>query len=166
MPQLRSFRLLGLLLLCIILALGAQAADPAGATAAGNARFDKLGHRMMCGCGCNQLLGECNHMGCPDSPKMRDQLAAAIRRGDSDDAIYHSFADEYGATVLASPMFTGLNRFSWFLPPLVLLLGIGGVVLLVRRWRPQVAAMPARTTDPRARALEQRVRREIESDTL
>jgi cytochrome c-type biogenesis protein CcmH/NrfF len=153
-----------------LLALGAHAADAPAAATANAARFDKLGHRMMCACGCNQLLGECNHLGCPDSPKMRDELAASISRGDDDDTIYHAFEGEYGATVLAAPMFTGLNRFSWFVPPLVLLLGIGGVVLLVRRWRPQVASMPARSPDPRVdarnRALEQRVRREIESDPL
>jgi len=169
--KLRSLRLLLLVLLvAAIVSFGAQAADTANndttnSAAASNARFDKLGHRMMCACGCNQLLGECNHMGCPDSPKMRQELAAAISHGDDDDTIFHAFQDEYGATVLAAPMFTGLNRFSWFLPPLVLLIGIAGVFLLVRRWRPQVAAMPARSTDPRTQALEQRVRREIEGDT-
>ena len=29
-----------------------------------SARFNDLGHRMMCVCGCNQILLECNHVGC------------------------------------------------------------------------------------------------------
>ena len=29
------------------------------------ARFEKLGHEMVCTCGCNQILLECNHVGCP-----------------------------------------------------------------------------------------------------
>ena len=29
-----------------------------------SARFTDLGHRMMCVCGCNQILLECNHVGC------------------------------------------------------------------------------------------------------
>jgi len=27
-------------------------------------RIDRLGHQMMCVCGCNQILLECNHVGC------------------------------------------------------------------------------------------------------
>ncbi len=46
--------------------LGLLIAVTAGATDS-SARFDKDSHEMMCGCSCNQLLGECNHVGCPDS---------------------------------------------------------------------------------------------------
>jgi cytochrome c-type biogenesis protein CcmH len=119
----------------------------------------------MCPCSCNELLSECNHVGCPDSDKMRTELAASIQRGDDDTTIFRSFQDQYGPTALAAPMFTGLNRFSWFLPPLVLLIGIAGVFVLVRRWRPQVATHPAPSLDPRTRALEDRIRRETGGDT-
>ena len=60
--------------------LGILIALTAGATDA-SARFDKDSHEMMCVCGCNQLLGECNHVGCPDSDSMRVQLAASHRQG-------------------------------------------------------------------------------------
>ena len=94
----------------------------AGATDS-SARFDKDSHELMCGCGCNQLLGECNHVGCPSSPVMLAQLSASIARGDSDDAIFHQFQEEYGPVILASPMFTRFNHFAWIMPPLVLFLG-------------------------------------------
>ena len=42
-----------------------------------NARVTDLGHRLMCVCGCNQILLECNHVGCTYSDKMRQQLASA-----------------------------------------------------------------------------------------
>ena len=48
------------------------------AETANSARFDKLSHKLMCACGCVQLLGECNHMGCPDLEKMSAQLAASV----------------------------------------------------------------------------------------
>lgn len=149
------------ILLIAVVAFGAHAADTSN-----GARFDKLGHKLMCPCGCNQLLGECNHVGCPDSDKMRTQLAASLSRGDSDNAIFHAFEDEYGPPVLAAPMFTGLNRFSWWLPPIVLLIGIGGVFFIVRRWRPRAVSMPATATDPHTLVLEQRIRRETGGDTL
>ena len=44
---------------------------------------NRIGHQMMCACGCGQILLECNHVGCPDSDRMigelREQLAAAVR---------------------------------------------------------------------------------------
>jgi cytochrome c-type biogenesis protein CcmH len=118
----------------------------------------------MCPCGCNQLLGECNHVGCPDSDKMRGQLIASISHGDDDTTIFHAFQDEYGPTALAAPMFTGLNKFSWWVPPIVLLLGLGGVLLVVRRWRPRTAPMPIPATDPHTLVLEQRIRQDTGGD--
>jgi hypothetical protein len=32
-----------------------------------SARFRSLGHQVMCVCGCNYVLLECNHVGCPNS---------------------------------------------------------------------------------------------------
>jgi hypothetical protein len=29
-------------------------------------RMNTLSHQLMCQCGCAQLLGECDHVGCPD----------------------------------------------------------------------------------------------------
>ena len=36
-----------------------------------NARFSALGHKLMCVCSCNQVLLECNHVGCSYSDRMR-----------------------------------------------------------------------------------------------
>ena len=46
-------------------------------TDAQHARFTDLGHRMMCTCGCNQVLLECNHVGCTVSDKMSAELRGA-----------------------------------------------------------------------------------------
>jgi len=43
-----------------------------------DARFKDLGHRMMCTCGCGQILLECNHVGCQSSDRMRGELMAAL----------------------------------------------------------------------------------------
>ena len=152
---------LHLIVVAAVVAFGAHAAETVN-----GARFDKLSHKLMCACGCNQILGECNHVGCPDSDKMRAQLAASIGKGDDDTTIFHAFQDEYGPTALAAPMFTRLNQFSWWVPPIVLLLGIGGVLFIVRRWRPRAVAMPASATDPHTLVLEQRIRRETGGDFL
>jgi len=102
-----------------------------------SARFKDLGHRMMCTCGCGQILLECNHVGCQSSDKMRDQLQAALDKGDSnsDDLILQGFVQEYGPTVIAAPTATGFNRVAWIMPFAVLALGIAFAVRIVRSWK-------------------------------
>jgi cytochrome c-type biogenesis protein CcmH/NrfF len=141
--------------------LGLLIAVTAGATDA-SARFEKDSHELMCGCSCNQLLGECNHVGCPVSPGMLAELSAGIAKGDSDDAIFHHFQEEYGPVVLASPMFTRFNHFAWIVPPLVLLLGIGCVFLIVRNWKLRTVPMPPVPDTPAFTATRDRIRRETQ----
>ena len=98
-------------------------------------RFNKLGHRMMCACGCGQILLECNHVGCSYSDKMRNELIASLDRAESDDLILQGFVQNYGPTVIAAPTVTGFNRVAWVMPFLALGLGIAFVVLVVRSWK-------------------------------
>jgi cytochrome c-type biogenesis protein CcmH len=99
------------------------------------ARFNELGHRMMCVCGCNQILLECNHVGCSYSDRMRSELLASLDRGDSDDLTLQSFVQKYGTTVIAAPTTKGFNRVAWIMPFVALALGMMTVVLVVRAWR-------------------------------
>ena len=133
-----------------------------------SARFKDLGHRMMCTCGCGQVLLECNHVGCQSSDKMRDQLQAAIDKGggNSDDLILQGFVQEYGPTVIAAPTATGFNRVAWIMPFLVLALGIALAVHIVRSWknRPEPALADG-IVIPQGRELDefrQRARRETD----
>jgi cytochrome c-type biogenesis protein CcmH/NrfF len=148
-------RLSQLALLSMLIVVGLGASDSA-------ARFDKDSHSMMCVCGCNQLLGECNHVGCPDSDGMRKQLAASIARGDSDDTIFRQFQQQYGPVVLAAPMFTRFNHLAWIMPPLVLFLGIAVTMLIVRKWKLRTVPTPAVRHSPAFDAVRDRVRRETQ----
>src|ERR1700689_3485045 len=85
-----------------------------------SARFKDLGHRMMCTCGCGQILLECNHVGCQSSTKMRDELLAAIDKGNNDDLILQGFVQNYGPTVIAAPTASGFNSIAWIMPFAVL----------------------------------------------
>jgi cytochrome c-type biogenesis protein CcmH len=100
-----------------------------------DARFRDLGHRMMCTCGCGQVLLECNHVGCQSSDKMRNQLMAALDKGDNDDLILQGFVQDYGPTVIAAPTATGFNRVAWIMPFVALALGIALVIYVVRAWK-------------------------------
>ena len=147
-------------LLCVGLAVivSVGAGDP-------TAHFDRLSHQIMCGCSCNQLLGECNHVGCPDSPGMRDKLMSEVTRGENDRAILVDFQNDYGPAVLAAPRFTAFNHVAWIMPPLVLALGLALVAFTVRRWRLQPASIPAPPQDyskSECDAVRHRIRRDTE----
>jgi cytochrome c-type biogenesis protein CcmH len=98
-------------------------------------RFNEIGHQMMCICGCNQILLECNHVGCPASDGMRNELMVALTRGDSDSLVEQSFVQKYGPTVLAAPTGKGFDRAAYIMPFVVLVLGFGLVVIVIREWR-------------------------------
>src|SRR6266404_5075814 len=100
-----------------------------------NARFRDLGHHLMCVCSCNQILLECNHVGCQYSDRMRNELAAAIDRGENDDLTLQSFIQKYGTTVVAAPSTKGFGRVAWIMPFAALLAGMGALVWIVRSWR-------------------------------
>jgi cytochrome c-type biogenesis protein CcmH len=117
---------------CTLLALAVFALLGAGDPAS---RFNDLGHQLMCICGCNQILLECNHVGCPDSDGMRNELMSAVTRGDSDSLVEQAFVQKYGPTVLAAPTTTGFDRTAWIMPFAALVLGFGGVVFVIRAWK-------------------------------
>jgi cytochrome c-type biogenesis protein CcmH len=116
------------LLLCAAVFAFIGAGDPAS-------RFNDIGHQMMCICGCNQILLECNHVGCPSSDGMRNELMAAVSRGDSDSLVEQSFVQKYGPTVLAAPTTKGFDRAAYIVPFVALFFGFGLVVLIVRGWK-------------------------------
>jgi len=107
-----------------------------------DARFNKLGHQLMCMCGCNQVLLECNHVGCTYSDRMRNELAAAIDRGDSDSLVLQSFVQKYGNTSLAAPTSSGFNIVAWITPFAVFAVAVVLTVWLVRVWKSRAVAQP------------------------
>jgi cytochrome c-type biogenesis protein CcmH/NrfF len=121
-------RALHCVLLSLAVTLLAGAGDP-------GTRFTQIGHQLMCICSCNQILLECNHVGCPDSDGMRNELMAAVTRGDSDSLVEQSFVQKYGPTVLAAPTTSGFDRTAWIAPIVALVLGFGIVILVVLAWR-------------------------------
>jgi cytochrome c-type biogenesis protein CcmH len=106
-------------------------------------RFSEIGHQMMCVCGCNQILLECNHVGCPASDGMRNELMALLSRGDSDSLVEQGLVQKYGPTVLAAPTTKGFDRAAYIMPFAALILGFGLTVLVIRAWKNRPAPATA-----------------------
>ena len=132
---------LQLALVCVALFTFMGAGDDA-------ARFNDLGHRLMCVCGCSQILLECNHVGCKYSETMRSELAAYIEKGGNDDLVMQNLVQKYGTTVMAAPTTKGFNRVAWIMPYLALVLGLTTVVLIVRAWKKRPLVLPEGAVAP------------------
>jgi cytochrome c-type biogenesis protein CcmH/NrfF len=98
-------------------------------------RFDRVGHKLMCACGCGQVLLDCNHVGCPVSPGMIAELHAQMDSGVSDASILNWFAAKYGATVLAAPIRGGFDDVAWVVPIVIFFLATLGTGLLIWKWK-------------------------------
>lgn len=129
-----------------------------------SSRFTDLGHRLMCTCGCAQLLGECNHVGCPESDHMRGELRDDIAANMTDQQVLDAFAAKYGATVLAAPEKHGFDLVAWIAPFAVFAAALLGTILLVRHWsigKAQQAALPGtEAVNPELAELREKIRRE------
>jgi cytochrome c-type biogenesis protein CcmH len=141
------------------LALAVAVCFSLGATDAGT-RYNVLNHRLMCTCGCAEILGECNHVGCPNSTEELELLRAGIASGDSDQKIFDTFAAKYGATVLAAPPASGFNLVAWIAPFAVFAAALLGTILLVRHWSAGKSELATQSADPEIDALRERIRRE------
>lgn len=125
--------------------------------------YQQLGHKLMCTCGCNQVLLECNHVGCTVSTQEEAELRSALARGDSDQLILQNFVQKYGPTVLAAPPQSGFDLVAWIAPGVVFLLAMFGAALVIRKWKLHSVVMPAAIgADPHTAAILDKVRKETE----
>jgi cytochrome c-type biogenesis protein CcmH len=147
-------------------ALAAAVCFSVGATNP-NGRLYDLDHRLMCTCGCAQILGECNHVGCKDSAQELSELRADIASGMTNQQVFDAFVAKYGATVLAAPPAKGFDLVAWIATPVVFAAGLLLTILLVRRWRGKELPAPAAEAailDPAERERRERIRRETDMD--
>ncbi len=125
-----------------------------------SSRIDKLSHRLMCQCGCAQLLGECDHVGCPNRDKEMAQLTMNVSAGASDEQVMDSFVAKYGATVLAAPTKHGFDLVAWIAPFAVFGAALLGTILLVRHWTVGKSQLAPQAASPELDSIRERIRRE------
>jgi cytochrome c-type biogenesis protein CcmH len=113
-------------------------------------RVQKLGHELMCMCGCNEILIECQHQGSDDClmhDREMTEVEQRVASGESNSLILQSFVQEYGPQVLVVPPAKGFDLMAWLMPIFASLIGISLLIIIVQRWRerglkPAVAAGP------------------------
>lgn len=114
-----------------------------------NDRARQIGGKFMCMCSCNQVLTQCNHVGCTTSTAMLKQIDQGILRGDSEDTITQAFVQEFGTKVYAEPPHSGFSLVAWSMPAVYLAVGLILVLFVISRWRKRPTPAVAGSTSHR-----------------
>jgi cytochrome c-type biogenesis protein CcmH len=127
-------------------------------------RFNDIGGKIQCACGCAQMLLKCNHVGCQSSEGMIRQLRAKVSEYSNDEDVLNWFRRNYGMTVVVSPATHGFELWIWVVPPVLGAAFLILVIMLIRRWRMRMAPIHAAELafDPHLQQLQERARKETE----
>ncbi|HEY2116050.1 MAG TPA: cytochrome c-type biogenesis protein CcmH [Candidatus Angelobacter sp.] len=127
-------------------------------------RYKNVGSKIMCTCGCAEMLLQCDHVGCPNSDRMVHELRANVQTMSNDEEVLDWFRNNWGVTAVVEPRTHGFELLAWILPAAGLGLGLLVVVLVIRNWRMRPAPVAAADLNlaPDLEALRARARRETE----
>ncbi len=112
-------------------------------------RAHQIGGKFMCMCSCNQVLTQCNHVGCTTSTGMLKQIDQSLAKGDSEDSITQAFVQEFGTKVYAEPPHSGFSLVAWSMPAVYLVVGLVMVLFVISRWRKRPAHAVANSASAR-----------------
>jgi cytochrome c-type biogenesis protein CcmH len=114
-----------------------------------NDRAHQIGGKFMCMCSCNQVLTQCNHVGCTTSTAMLKQIDQGLAKGDSEDSITQAFVQEFGTKVYAEPPHSGFSLVAWSMPAVYLAVGLVMVLFVISKWRKRPVHAVASSAQPR-----------------
>jgi cytochrome c-type biogenesis protein CcmH len=107
----------------------------------------------------------CQNLSVADSPsEMATQMRAIVRErlaaGETPAQVRQYFVERYGDWILLSPPRQGFTLVVWVAPLVAVLVGMGLVALLLRRWTRERRPPPP----PVDAAMSERIRRELERE--
>ena len=145
-----------------VLAASLLAVLPARADDGRKPTIEALGNEVQCPCGCVAPLNQCPMLDCAEKAEMRAFIKKEIADGKDETAVLQDLSLKYGVQVLSAPPAHGFNLAVWILPSVGLLVGLGLVVVIVRRWKRKPPLVPAPSSafqDPKVlRAVEEEMK--------
>lgn len=136
--------------ICILLlAVALPALASKGAAPAGVDRDEAVfvAGEILCDCGCHpQSVYDC---ACGRAEEMWRMLGDLVARTGSGEAALAAYVEEHGEKVLLAPRAEGFNLVAWLGPLAGLILAVGAVMLILRRWKrtPEVDSGPTAELD-------------------
>jgi cytochrome c-type biogenesis protein CcmH len=108
----------------------------------------RVGERLACLCkSCKNSVGDCAMLGCHYSKPAREKIRDMQAAGSTDDAIVDSFVKEMGRQALVVPPNDGFLSLAWWMPPVMIGLGLALIYWFIRRMRRPGAATPLPQVD-------------------
>ena len=114
--------------------------------------LEAIGSEVQCPCGCVAPLNQCPMLDCAEKAEMRAFIKKEIADGKDETAILQDISIRYGVQALTAPPAKGFNLAVWILPGIGLMVGLGIVIVIVRRWKGKPAMVPvppSATHDPK-----------------
>jgi len=121
------------------------------------AAFKAVSEKLICQCSCQMILGVCNHENCPSAIPLRREIEKRISEGATVEQIVQEMVKTYGLKVLSSPPASGFNLAAWLAPGIILIFGLAGALIFIRRWS-------ARHTEPASKPVSQKDDQRIEKE--
>jgi cytochrome c-type biogenesis protein CcmH len=121
---------------------------------------NRVAKQLYCPVCPNTPLDVCETKACEDwRAQIRDQLS----EGWTDQQVIDYFVAQYGERVLAEPQRKGFTSLVWFLPVIVILVGLGVVYEVLKSWRKQKPVVAAAKAAPEIpEAVLRRIERELQ----
>jgi cytochrome c-type biogenesis protein CcmH/NrfF len=135
---------LGFLVMMVALASGPLVVAQVGYSQ----RAKQIGTHLKCMCkGCDMSAGLCAHPGgsfsgpCETAKAELKEIDERLAKGQSEQQIIDGFVAEYGSGVYVEPPKKGFGLVAWLMPVFYSCLGLGILVVVVRKWavRPSAA---------------------------
>jgi cytochrome c-type biogenesis protein CcmH len=156
----RGLAFFEMMLLALVMALAAPATAQQPATPVNDRTAHEVASQLRC--------VVCQNLSVADSPsEMATQMRVIVRErlaaGDRPDQVIQYFVDRYGEWILLAPRRHGFTLLVWLFPVVVVIVGLGATVLVVRRWTRRANVERARpaAVDP---SMRERIRREMETE--
>lgn len=149
---LRGMKRVAFLLMLIVLAFGPLVTAQIGYSQ----RAKEIGTHVKCLCrGCDMSAGLCAHPGgafsgpCDTAKGELKEIDELLAQGKTEQEIIDAFVAKYGTGVYMEPPKKGFGLVAWLMPVVYSIVGLGIVVLVVRKWaiRPATAT-PSGPTVP------------------
>lgn len=107
----------------------------------------------------------CQNLSVADSPsematQMRGVIKERLAMGERPDQVIRYFVDKYGVWILLAPPRRGFTLLVWIFPVVAVVVGLGILALVLRRWTRRPRPAPQPPLDP---AMTERIRRETQA---
>lgn len=93
-------------------------------------RVRSVAAKMHCNCGCGDVLSECSHVECKAKGALKQEIAAAVQQGRTDDQVLEAMGAKYGSTILLTPPFRGFDMLLWIVP-----IAVGVIAVVIFGWQ-------------------------------